>query len=333
MRALALFSGGLDSLLAIRLIKEQGSDVTAIYFDIGFDSKSSKKEELQKRAESIGADFLIMDIKKQFFDDVLFTPRYGYGKYFNPCIDCHANMFKQAFSKMQELGGDFLISGEVVGQRPKSQRQEALKQVEKLSGAAGLIVRPLSAKLLDPTIPEQEGWIDRERLCGIHGRARHEQLALAERFKLVDLPTPAGGCLLTEDIVSQKIRDIRDFNGFTVGEIPLVKHGRYMILPDGARLVVGRDFNDNEGLRTTDTTHFTPLLQKDLIGPFSYLSNDPSPNDLLLAAKIVLTYSKGTGVNEKYTVTFGDKTVDTSPFESKETPREFLINTTKGESC
>lgn len=330
MRALALFSGGLDSLLSIRLIKEQGIDVTAIYFDIGFDSKSSKIEELQARAESIGAGFLVMDIKKQFFDDVLFTPQYGYGKHFNPCIDCHANMFKQAFSKMQELGGSFLISGEVVGQRPKSQRQEALKQVEKLSGAAGLILRPLSAKVLEPTIPEQKGWIDREQLCGIHGRARHGQLALAERFKLIDLPSPAGGCLLTEDVVSQKIRDIKAFSGFEVDEIPLVKHGRYMILPDGARLVVGRHFDDNEALQHTRSDHFTPILQKDLIGPFSYLSNNPSADDLELAAKIVLTYSKGAGVNEKYTVTFGDKTIHTSPFESKDAPREFLINTTKG---
>lgn len=326
MRALALFSGGLDSLLAIKLIREQNIDVTAIYFDIGFDSKSSKKEELERRASSVGADFLVLDVKKQFFDDVLFTPKYGYGKYFNPCIDCHANMFKQAFSKLDELNASFLISGEVLGQRPKSQRAEALKQVEKLSGAQGLILRPLSAKLLEPSLPEREGWVDRERLEAIEGRTRVRQLGLASKFKLNDLPSPAGGCLLTEESVSVRIEDMKESVGLSVEEIPLVKYGRYFILPEGARLIVGRDFQDNESLKKTNSQKFSPIIQEGLIGPYSFLQNSASESDKKLASKIVLVYSKGVDIEKEYSVCFMEKTIKTTPLKSKDSAREFLIH-------
>ncbi|MFP4333397.1 MAG: ATP-binding protein, partial [Campylobacterales bacterium] len=300
--------------------------VKAIYFDIGFDSKSSKKDELERRAKSVGADFMVLDVKKQFFDDILFKPKYGYGKHFNPCIDCHANMFRQAFSRLKELNASFLISGEVLGQRPKSQRAEALKQVEKLSGAEGLILRPLSAKLLEPSTPESKGWVDREMLEAIEGRSRVRQLELASKFKLDDLPSPAGGCLLTEESVSDRIEDIRNSAGFSVEEIPLVKCGRYFILPEGARLVVGRDFEDNQSLQKTKSKNFSPILQEGLVGPYSFLQNSASKNDLELASKIVLAYSKGVKKQEEYSVCFQEQIVTTSPLQNKEEAREFLIH-------
>jgi len=325
MRALALFSGGLDSMLAIALIKNQGIAVTAIYFDIGFDAKSFRVEELKNRAKTLGVDFVCLDIKEQFFDEVLFAPKYGYGKNFNPCIDCHANMFRQAFLLKEELGGSFLISGEVLGQRPKSQRAEALKQVEKLSGAEGLVLRPLSAKLLPPSIPEMMGWVDRERLKGISGRGRHEQLRLAESLGLRDLPTPAGGCLLTDEIVSQKIRDMNSFGELKPDEIPLVKGGRYFVLPDGARLIIGRNFDDNEILKSAKSDRFSHIAQLGLIGPFSLLSKNATPKDIELASSIVLTYAKNTTKEEYYSVEFMGVTYRASPMSSKESTHTYLL--------
>lgn len=325
MRALALFSGGLDSLLSVALVKAQGIEVSALHFDIGFEAKSFKKEELARRAEQLGVDFLHIDIREQFFKEVLFKPVYGYGKHFNPCIDCHANMFRQAHLLMKELGGSFLISGEVLGQRPKSQRAEALSQVEKLSGAKGLVLRPLSAKLLPPTIPEIEGWIDREKLYGISGRGRHEQLSLAASLGLEDLPSPAGGCLLTDESVSDKIRDINSLGELEVDEIPFVRSGRYFVLDDGARLIVGRNLDDNAALKEAKSERFAPIVQKGVIGPYSWLSKDASPNDLNVAMKIVLTYSKQTELGSTYEVEFMDGTYGASPFGSKDEAREWLL--------
>lgn len=325
MRALALFSGGLDSMLSIALIKAQGIEVSALHFDIGFEAKSSKREELAKRAEQLGADFLYIDIREQFFKDVLFKPVYGYGKHFNPCIDCHANMFRQANLLMRELGGKFLISGEVLGQRPKSQRAEALSQVERLSGANGLILRPLSAKLLPPTIPEIEGWVDRERLCGISGRGRYEQLALAKRLGLEDLPTSAGGCLLTDRVVSNKIKDISSLGELELDEIPFVRNGRYFVLDEGARLIVGRNFEDNSVLKEAKSRRFAPMIVQGVIGPYSWLSKDASQNDLNTALKIVLVYSKQTDEKSLYKVEFMGSIYKASPFGSKEKVRRWLL--------
>ncbi len=184
MRALALFSGGLDSMLAVKLITEQGIDVTALYIDIGFGSKQERAELLASRAKMVGAEFEIVDTKEQFISEILFDPKYGYGKNFNPCIDCHANMFRIAKALMPTYDARFIVTGEVVGQRPMSQRAEAIRNVTRLAGdeEGGLILRPLSAKLMAPTVPEKEGWVDRERLLGIEGRGREIQLQLAEKY-------------------------------------------------------------------------------------------------------------------------------------------------------
>ncbi len=323
MKAVALFSGGLDSMLSIRVIKDQGIDVVALNFDIGFE-KSDKSEFRKKICENLGVELRILDIKKQFFDEVLFDPQYGYGKYFNPCIDCHANMIRHAKSVMEEIGASFIITGEVVGQRPKSQRAEALKQVNKISEADGYILRPLSAKLLEPTIPEKEGWVDREKLYGISGRGRQKQLELTKKFGITEFAPPAGGCMLTEDNQTQKIRDILELGSFEVEDIPLIFTGRYFVLPDGARLVVSRNKDENEILESISSDKFTPFEPQDIVGPTSAISKNSSPNDRELALKITLAYGKS-DKERKYSAKIDGENITATPLESVEKAQEYFL--------
>jgi len=197
MRAISLFSGGLDSMIAIKLIVDQGIDVTAVHIKTGFGGTKDVTEILKKRAAMVGASFKVIDVREEFLQKILFDPQYGYGKNFNPCIDCHGYMFKVAKGVMHELGASFIVTGEVVGQRPMSQRADALKQVSKLAEDTQerLIVRPLCAKLLEPTTPEIEGWVDREKLLDISGRSRERQLALAKAYGWSMSPQGGDVCL------------------------------------------------------------------------------------------------------------------------------------------
>lgn len=323
MKALALFSGGLDSLLAIKIIKDLGIDVLALHFNIGFGAKRDKSEILRQRLDQVGVELKIVDIRKQFFEEVLFKPKFGYGKYFNPCIDCHANMFSHALGMLESQGASFVISGEVLGQRPKSQRAEALGQVERLCEANGLIVRPMSAKLLPISIPEQKGWIDREKLLDIHGRGRERQLQLVKEYGLEYYERPGGGCLLTETSVANKIKDIQAHREVVFEDMELVKFGRYMILPDGGRCVIARNAEENERL---DFKH--PKMSKiellDCIGPLGLVENNASERDKQLAIELTLLYGKSEA-DKSYQVRFEGREFQAVAFESKEKAREFLI--------
>lgn len=323
MKALALFSGGLDSLLAIKIIREQGIDVTAIYFDIGFDSKDHT-EVMVQAATGVDADFLYVDIKKQFHRDVLFTPQYGYGKYYNPCIDCHANMIRHAHAKMEELQASFIISGEVVGQRPKSQRKVALQQVAQHSGAPDLILRPLSAKLLPPTKPELEGWVERERLYDIKGRGRERQLELAEQFGLKGYAPPAGGCLLTEEYPSLKIRDLTQTGSFDVADAPLLNIGRYLILPDGARCIISRNEKENEILESLQNQKFELITPQECLGPVAVITQNASLNDKQLAISLTLAYGK-TDTEQIYDVKINDILFQSKPAPSKQEAQPYML--------
>lgn len=319
MKALALFSGGLDSLLAIKLITEQNIEVIALYFDTGFGdtNKEAKVTHLKKMAKQVGARLEIVDIQEQFVREILFDPKYGYGKNFNPCIDCHANMFAHAKKLLDHFGASFLISGEVVGQRPMSQRQDALAKVGRLSEAEGLIVRPLSAKLLEPSIPELEGWIDREKLLDIHGRGRERQLKLAQEYGITDYETPSGGCLLTDERFSMKIRDFIRHDTFEPSDIPVLKVGRHLRLPEGAKLVIGRNKEENDLIEKIDNPKFLLLRIMEAVGPLSLLSKNATPADTMLAARLVLTYAK-TEKGRSYRVAIGSETVVSQPLDSKE---------------
>ncbi|MCK9337913.1 MAG: argininosuccinate synthase [Arcobacteraceae bacterium] len=324
MRALALFSGGLDSALAMKLIIDQNIEVIAVHIDMGFGGTNDKKEYLQNLCDQIGAKLEILDLRKEFLDEVLFTPVHGYGKNFNPCIDCHGFMFRYTSKLLEKYNANFMISGEVLGQRPMSQKKESLDIVQKLSGQEDLVLRPLSAKLLSPTKPELEGWVDREKLLDINGRNRQTQLRMARRIGLKGFDEPAGGCLLTMPDTSARIRDFIEHDKMDVDDIDIVKFGRHLRLPDGAKLVIGRNEADNLSLETVKSQKFYRAKIKDAIGPFNMLSQNASEADKALATKLIITYGK-TEDEKIYTVDFGEFEMQGVKFQTKEVAAKYFI--------
>ena len=330
MRAVSLFSGGLDSMIAVKLMKDQGIDVTALHIKIGFSGTKDVSKEMEQRAKMAGADFKIVDVREEYIQDILFSPVYGYGKNFNPCIDCHGYMFKIAKAMMGELGASFLVTGEVLGQRPMSQRSEALKQVSKLANDKEdkLILRPLSAKLMEPTTPELKGWVDREKLLDISGRSRDKQLQLAKEWGWEDYESPGGGCLLTEPVYSQKIREHIEHDEFGVHDIELLKFGRHFRLPDGAKLVVGRHKEDNESLKGVNHPDYISI-KLPIAGPFSLIQKNASPQDRELAAKIAITYTKSSP-DQIYKIEFEDGIIATTPLPSRAEAQKYFFDKKQG---
>ncbi len=328
MKAISLFSGGLDSCLAIKLIKDQGIDVIAMYIDTGFGGTKDNLAHLENMTKQVGAELKVVNIKEQFVRDVLFDPKHGYGKNFNPCIDCHANMFKLGKAMMEEWGASFLISGEVLGQRPMSQRSDALQNVVKLAQTEDILLRPLSAKLLEPTLAEKEGWVDREKLLGISGRSREIQLAMAKEIGLKDYESPGGGCLLTDENFSNKLREFIKYDKLESGDINILKFGRHFRLDDGAKLIVGRNQDDNAGLEKIDNDKFIPI-KLPIAGPFSLISKNATKEDLKLGAKIAITYAKSSSDNLYDIEINGVDTITLSPFENKSQLSKYFFNSKK----
>ncbi len=325
MRALALFSGGLDSALAMKLIIDQGVEVIAINVNTGFGSTNDRREYMKNICEQIGAKLEILDLREEFLDEVLFDPIYGYGKNFNPCIDCHGFMFRYTSKLLEKYDASFMISGEVVGQRPMSQRKEAMAQVQKLSDNHDeLIVRPLCAKLMSPSKPEIEGWIDRDKLLDINGRTRTRQLQLAKDIGLEDVEPPAGGCLLTEIQFSQRIRDFKEFDNMKVDDIDTLKAGRHLRLPEGAKLIIGRNQEDNEKLNATQSDKYLRARTMGASGPFCLFSKSASENDKQLAANIIVTYAK-TEANKSYKVNFSDYFLEGIKFDTKDELQKYFV--------
>lgn len=325
MRAIALFSGGLDSTLAVKLIIEQGIDVVAININTGFGSTQDRLEHMKNMCYQVGAELKIIDIESEYLQDVLFDPKHGYGKNFNPCIDCHAKMFAVAKRVMEDEGASFLISGEVLGQRPMSQNKEALQIVLNESNCDGLLLRPLSAKALAPTIAELNGWVDREKLEGIIGRSRDRQLELAREMGLSDFESPGGGCLLTDENFAKKMFDFIRYDTFEVKDIPVMKFGRHLRLDGGSKLVIGRNQEENEHLQNIQNDKYVHIRTVGLPGPHSLLSANASLQDRLLACRIILTYCK-TKENEQYELSFDDGSeIKTIPFSSRQEVRAYSI--------
>jgi len=249
-KAVALLSGGLDSTLAIRLMLEQGIEVYALNFLTVFCTCTSKgcTHQATKVAEEFKIPIKVMNITKEYME-IVKNPKYPRGRNMNPCIDCRIFTFKKAREFMKEIEASFVITGEVLGQRPMSQRKQAILTIEKESGLEGLIVRPLSAKFFEPTIPEKERVIDREKLLGIQGRRRVEQIALAKEFNINDYPCPAGGCLLTDKGFSARIKDLFKYMPeYDISDLHLLKIGRHFRISDNLKFIVGRDSKENEKL-------------------------------------------------------------------------------------
>ena len=327
IKAISLFSGGLDSMIAIKMMSDQGISVTAIHIKTGFGGTKDVSDILEKRAKIAGAEFRIIDVREEFIQKILFDPKYGYGKNFNPCIDCHGYMFRVGKAIMRDMGASFIFTGEVIGQRPMSQRHDAMKQVANLAldKDEKLILRPLSAKLMEQTTPELEGWVDREKLLDISGRSRERQLELAKSYGWEDYESPGGGCLLTEAHYSDRIREfVAHDEDFGVDDIEILKFGRQFRLPNGAKLAVGRDQEDNAGLEAIESDKYI-RVRLPIAGPFSLISANASESDKRLGAKLAITYVKSSP-EQIYSVEVGDESFEVSPYDNKQDAQAYFFN-------
>ena len=287
MRAFCLLSGGLDSQLAVCVLRDQNVEVCGITFESPFFEATRARQA----AELLGIRLLVVD----FADDILALvrhPPHGFGGHMNPCIDCHARMLRRAGDLMTEHGACFLATGEVLNERPMSQNRRSLDIVETDSGYTGLVVRPLSALLLPETEPEKRGWIQRDRLLGLNGRGRNEQFRLAAHYGLKDFPTPAGGCRLTEPNYARRLRDLRRHEALgNALAVRLLRIGRHFRLGPTVKLVVGRQRDENEALERAVPESDWVLKVEGVPGPSAVLSASATEDQLLFAASVCLRYS------------------------------------------
>ncbi len=306
--ALALFSGGLDSILAAKLVASLGVRVLAVKFVTPFfdyelleDPEKYKQEIMEK----YGLEVILHDLSHNYLE-LLHNPSHGFGKNFNPCIDCKILMCSRAREMMAECGASFLISGEVIGQRPMSQRRDTMRVIERDSDNDGLLLRPLSAKLMDPTKAETEGWVDRDKLLNFSGRGRTRQIQLAKEFGVTDFPAPAGGCILADPILSERIEKIYkgDFviqvADIKISDIRLLLVGRQFELSGGGWLILGRNEKENQKIESLTEDGDILLHMPEHPGPTALLrgKNDVIFNDeslhpvLYKAADLVARYGK-----------------------------------------
>ncbi len=294
-KAVALYSGGLDSTLAILLVMRQGIEVTALTFLTHFGCDISDRSSCSKNpfaaSESFGFSVKLCHLSDKFIE-IVKNPKFGHGKNMNPCIDCRILMLKEAKEFMRMQGADFIITGEVLGQRPMSQRRDTFPKIDREAGLDGYVLRPLSARLLKPTIAEQMGIVDRERLCDFYGRSRRPQMRLAEEFGLKEYPAPAGGCLLTDPIYSYRLRDLLKHNPEPeLREINLLKVGRHFRSSANCKIIVGRNKNENTIISNlADEKDY--LLWVDGFGsPLTIVCGNVEQKDLGLAAALCARYS------------------------------------------
>ncbi|MDO9528398.1 MAG: tRNA 4-thiouridine(8) synthase ThiI [Syntrophales bacterium] len=288
VKAIALFSGGLDSILAVKVIQEQDIDVL---LGITFVTPFFGAKKSIEASKMIGLPLLPIDITEEHLA-MLKAPKYGYGRNMNPCIDCHALMLKIAGEKMEELGADFLITGEVLGQRPMSQGKQSLHVVAKNSGYNGYVLRPLSANLLPETIPETEGKVNRESLFDIQGRGRKRQMEMAKKYGITNYSTPAGGCLLTDPMFSKRLKDLFEHQkDFKIRDIELLKSGRHIRLNEKTKIIVGRNKKDNAHIQGLSQDEDTIITMKDFPGPTVLIPYGCDDTALNRAAAICALYS------------------------------------------
>lgn len=303
VRALGLCSGGLDSLLALEIIRRQGVAVTALTFISPFLSDISAK----KGCAALGIEQRSVDFTDRHIELVK-NPKHGLGSNMNPCIDCHTQMIRRAGEIMDREGYHFLFTGEVLGQRPMSQNRGSLNLVATESGRAEYLLRPLSAHRLKTTIPEAEGWVDRDKLYNFSGRSRKPQLALAEELGVTEFPAPAGGCLLTDPGFSNRLRRLLEERPLAgPREMTLLRHGRHFELGDGFRLLVGRNKADNDALARLIAPSDIGLKWADGPGPQGLIPlgdhRPPSAWQIDLAARIVVAYTKAQGADAPVEIT------------------------------
>ncbi|MCB2201513.1 hypothetical protein KQH51_02140 [bacterium] len=294
--AVALFSGGLDSALAILLMLRQNIEVTALtfmtHFGCDLKDRSSCGSNPYPMAEQFGFNVKLMHLGQKFVD-IVENPKYGRGSHMNVCVDCRILMLTEARNYMEMIGADFVITGEVMGQRPFSQVRNRLNLVIKEAGLKGKLLRPLSARLLPPTEPELSGMVDREQLEGISGRGRRRQMELAERFGLDNYPTPAAGCLLTDEGYSNRLRDLlAHTDKITFDDLNLLRVGRHFRLDRHTKVIVGRNESDNDQLERLKRPHHYQLEATDVGSPVTLMIGPLTDENIKKAAMITARYTK-----------------------------------------
>ena len=292
-KVVALLSGGLDSQLAIKMMQKKGFDVSAIAIKTpfcDFDCGKGCGFEIREKADDLNVDLKTVYIGDEYIN-MLKNPKYGFGSGMNPCIDCRAMMFKVAKKHMNKINAEFIISGEVLGQRPMSQHNKALKLIEKEAELEGKIVRPLSGALLSKTDPEKNKLIKREDLGRIKGRTRRTQLLMAKEFGIENPPNAGGGCLLTDPMFAIRIKDLfKHIKNPTINDIELLKVGRQFRF-DENKLIVGRNENENDIIKSLGSNNDILLEVKDYVGPISLLRGKEKAKEILLSSQITLRYS------------------------------------------
>ncbi len=342
-KAVALISGGLDSLLAARVVMDQGIHVEGINFFTGFcveghthairkqDRDKAKRNNALWSAEQLGIRLHIIDIIEEY-KDIVINPKHGYGANLNPCLDCKIFMVNKARQWMTEHGFDFIITGEVIGQRPMSQRKDTMPVIARDSGADERLVRPLCAKNLPPTLPEKQGWLDRDRLHGFSGRSRKPQIALAAGYGFEDFAQPAGGCcFLTDSQYAVKLEDLWNSRGskqYELDDIMLLKVGRHLRPRPHFKMIIGREEGENrflEGYRK----RFVHLIPTSHVGPLVLLDGELDSADIELAARLTARFSKGRDA-ARVTVQVTDangapRSLDVVPMPADDIPQEWYL--------
>ena len=302
-KVVALLSGGLDSQLAVRMMQKQGFEVSAVAIKTpfcDFDCGRGCGFEIRERADDLNVNLKTVYLGDEYIE-MLKHPKYGRGAGFNPCVDCRSMMFDAAKKHMEEIGADFIISGEVLGQRPMSQHKQALKTIEKESELEGKIVRPLSGRLLPKTDPEKDGLIKREDLGMIRGRTRRAQLEMAKEFGIENPPNAGGGCLLTDPAFGLRAKDLFEhIETPTTNDIDLLKIGRHHRLDERTKLVVGRNKEENDMIQALALPEDILLETRDYVGPTSILRGSTAKEYLKLAASITLRYSDSPKSEKNY---------------------------------
>ena len=285
MIAIALISGGLDSLLAANLIKNQGVRVVGLHYKIPF-----CKTNLKESFPDIGIPLVEFDLTAEFLA-LLVKPRYGFGSHMNPCIDCKILMLKKTKELLERFEAKFIITGEVLGQRPMSQNKQSLEAIKRDSGLEDLLLRPLSAQFFPPTLAEREGWVDRKKLLGFNGRQRRPQMELAKAMGIQKYATPAGGCLLTDPCFSQRLKELMSHGELNAPNLELLKVGRHFRVADKAKLVVGRNEKENSRIvELSGPRDYLFLPREDIAGPTCLARGELNPEQLELCGRIVCAY-------------------------------------------
>ncbi len=291
-KAIGLLSGGLDSTIAVKLLLDQGIQVTAFNLVTPFCTCTRKgcQHEASRVATEFGIPIKVVSGGRDYIQMVK-NPKHGYGRNMNPCIDCRIFMFRLAKDYMHEIGASFLFTGEVLGQRPMSQRVKAMELIEREAGLEGLILRPLSAQFLPPTIPENEGWVNRDVLLALRGRSRRAQMDLAATYAIRDYPCPAGGCRLTNPQFAKRVRDAFAHDEDSVRDMMLLRYGRHFRLKSEAKVIVGRNEEENRLLTGLAGGRDLILEPVSIPGPTVVLRDADVQGDINTAAALCARYS------------------------------------------